>query len=469
MSVHQEFVKNNEKYAQELHKPNLPLPPAKKLLIVTCMDARIDTLTSLGIQQGEAHVVRNAGGRAKDALRSIIISQRLLGTREIALFHHTDCGMLTFSTNQLQDIVKKDLDIDPSKTEIDHIDFLEFGNLEESVKEDVQWLQNHPLVLKGTKVTGWIFRVEDGKRANALVEYESSDDEGPKSREVLKKRRLPQLSPAMMVPAPVDDPAKHQGRLRSTPHVDGQWATHVYIPIIFERNSQTYRLLQQIFDTAKESVPQLQALSGLDTEQSPSKHVELHISLSRPIFLRAYQREEFKRCIKQIAHSNAWFRASFSSLSVLTNDEKTRSFLALDIGGGHNELKALSDGLTPTLQMLRQKVYYSDPRYHSSIAWALLNPTSHGTTSQTSALHETNPDLSSGAADPNQTCEEDIDSITSVSPTSFPKILCIPESLPATLNDRYKTTLSSKTGIFDVRRVGVKIGKEIFSWTLQGG
>ncbi|ESK91243.1 carbonic [Moniliophthora roreri MCA 2997] len=163
MSAHQEFVKNNEKYAKDLHKPNLPLPPSKKLLIVTCMDARIDTLTSLGIQQGEAHVVRNAGGRAKDALRSIIISQRLLGTREIALFHHTDCGMLTFSTDQLRDIVKKDLGVDPSKTEIDRINFLEFGNLEENVKEDVKWLQDHPLVLKDTKVTGWIFRVEDGK------------------------------------------------------------------------------------------------------------------------------------------------------------------------------------------------------------------------------------------------------------------------------------------------------------------
>ncbi|KAK1230747.1 hypothetical protein PQX77_006153 [Marasmius sp. AFHP31] len=158
-----EFMKHNTIYVKEQHQPNLPLPPSKKLLIVTCMDARIDSFAALGIQQGEAHHVRNAGGRVQEAIRSIIISQRLLGAREIAVIHHTGCGMLTFTTEQLRDTVKKDVVDDATKAEIDKIDFLEFGDLEESVREDVRILQGNPLVLNGTKVTGWVFQVEDGK------------------------------------------------------------------------------------------------------------------------------------------------------------------------------------------------------------------------------------------------------------------------------------------------------------------
>ncbi|KAL0573141.1 hypothetical protein V5O48_008829, partial [Marasmius crinis-equi] len=159
-----DFTKQNEIYVKEQHKPDLPIPPSKKLLVVTCMDARIDAFAALGLQQGEAHVVRNAGGRAQEAIRSIIISQRLLGTNEIAVIHHTGCGMLTFTTEQLRGIVKKDADVGGGgKTEVDTIQFLEFGDLEQSVRDDVKLLQDNPLLLKGTKVTGWVFRVEDGK------------------------------------------------------------------------------------------------------------------------------------------------------------------------------------------------------------------------------------------------------------------------------------------------------------------
>ncbi|KAF9268590.1 carbonic anhydrase [Marasmius fiardii PR-910] len=164
MSAHQEFLSHNQKYSKEEHCPNLPIPPSKKLIIVTCMDSRIDNFQSLGLQLGEAHIVRNAGGSAKDALRSIIISQRLLGTREIALFHHTGCGLLTFTTPQLRDQIKAELGQSNSQGAelLDKMDFLEFNDLESSVKEDVDFLRNHPLVLKDTTVTGWIFRVEDG-------------------------------------------------------------------------------------------------------------------------------------------------------------------------------------------------------------------------------------------------------------------------------------------------------------------
>lgn len=137
----------------------------------------------LGIGLGEAHVIRNAGGStcvfpylvrktitiisgigSKDALRSVIISQRLLGTREIAVFHHTGCGMLSFSTDHLRQVVK---DADPGNIavadQVDKIDFLEFDDLEDSVKKDVAFLEENPLVLKDTKITGWIYAVETGK------------------------------------------------------------------------------------------------------------------------------------------------------------------------------------------------------------------------------------------------------------------------------------------------------------------
>ncbi|KAI1797562.1 carbonic anhydrase [Ganoderma leucocontextum] len=164
MSAYKDFAKHNEAYVASFgDKGNLPLPPGKKLLIVTCMDARINVYAELGIQEGEAHIVRNAGGSAKEALRSIVISQRLLGTREIAVFHHTGCGMFTFTGPELRAIVK---DSDPANAalkEVDNIDFLEFQGLEESVKEDVKFLLEHPLVLPETKITGWVYEVETGK------------------------------------------------------------------------------------------------------------------------------------------------------------------------------------------------------------------------------------------------------------------------------------------------------------------
>ncbi|KAF9458335.1 carbonic anhydrase [Collybia nuda] len=164
MAAHLDFVKHNEKYVSSFDKGHLPLPPSKKCIIVTCIDARVEPASQLGIQLGEAHVIRNAGGLAEDALRSIIISQRLLGTREIAVFHHTDCGMLTFSTDQLRQIVK---DADPGNTavadQVDKIDFLEFNNLEASVKKDAAFLKDNPLVLKDTSITGWVYAVETGK------------------------------------------------------------------------------------------------------------------------------------------------------------------------------------------------------------------------------------------------------------------------------------------------------------------
>ncbi|KAF5357334.1 hypothetical protein D9758_005824 [Tetrapyrgos nigripes] len=166
MSAHQQFVENNQKYVEKFDRPDLPIPPAKKLLIVTCMDARIDAFASIGLNLGDAHVVRNAGGCVQDVIRSIVISQRLLGTREIAVFHHTGCGMLTFSNQQLRDIVKKDAAPEVASQiaeAVDKTDFLAFSDLEQSVKDDIKFLKENPLVLKETVVTGWIYDVHDGK------------------------------------------------------------------------------------------------------------------------------------------------------------------------------------------------------------------------------------------------------------------------------------------------------------------
>jgi len=165
MSAHTHFLQANAEYVASFGgKGSLAVPPAKKLIVVTCMDARLDPAAHLGIKEGDAHVIRNAGGSTKDALRSVIISQRLLDTREIAVFHHSGCGMLTFSSNYLRGIVKN---ANPGNatvaSQIDSIDFLEFGQLEDSVKSDVKFLQENPLVLKESTITGWVYEVETGK------------------------------------------------------------------------------------------------------------------------------------------------------------------------------------------------------------------------------------------------------------------------------------------------------------------
>src|SRR6185436_20894105 len=126
MSTIDELLAASERYARGFDRGDLPLPPARRVAILTCMDARILPSKALGLQEGDAHVIRNAGGRARDALRSIIISQRLLGTRELAVIHHTDCGMLTFTNRDLREKVKDDLGSDTGE-----FDFLPFQDLDE--------------------------------------------------------------------------------------------------------------------------------------------------------------------------------------------------------------------------------------------------------------------------------------------------------------------------------------------------
>ena len=134
------------------------MPPARHVAVLVCMDARIDPARALGLQEGDAHVIRNAGGRAADALRSLVISEQLLGTTEIVVIHHTDCGMLTFSNEDLRKKVKQDLHVD-----VDNIDFLPFKDLEQSVRDDVAFLRESSLIPPSITINGFIYDVKNGK------------------------------------------------------------------------------------------------------------------------------------------------------------------------------------------------------------------------------------------------------------------------------------------------------------------
>src|SRR5438445_11558982 len=115
MSVTDEFVRNNQSYASSFKNGDLPLPPAKHVAVLACMDARLDVHDLLGLDEGDAHVIRNAGGVATDdAIRSLTISQRLLGTKEVVLIHHTDCGMLTFTDDEFKAAIQKETGLKPS-------------------------------------------------------------------------------------------------------------------------------------------------------------------------------------------------------------------------------------------------------------------------------------------------------------------------------------------------------------------
>jgi carbonic anhydrase len=158
MTVTDEFLKANVTYADSFTKGHLPMPPARKTAVLVCMDARIDPAKALGLEEGDAHVIRNAGGRASDdAIRSLIISNELLGTREFVVIHHTDCGMLTFTNDQLREKLRDELGADASA-----IDFLPFSDVAQSVRDDLATIRTSPLLPKEIPVRGFIYDVTTG-------------------------------------------------------------------------------------------------------------------------------------------------------------------------------------------------------------------------------------------------------------------------------------------------------------------
>jgi hypothetical protein len=182
--------------------------------------------------------------------------------------------------------------------------------------------------------------------------------------------------------APIDNPALHQGRKRAQPHVEGNWPTHVYIPIPLSSNPKLWALLKTAMADAKGRVPELHTfLNGHpdDTSGTTRDAAEIHISLSRPLFLRAHQRDNVKKAVKRIADSSApyvciglWFcrlkslmlcprrrfPSSFACFTMFTNDEKTRSFLSVEIGAGHADVRNILYDLSRDPHELMRVVYY---------------------------------------------------------------------------------------------------------------
>ncbi|GII34929.1 beta-class carbonic anhydrase [Planotetraspora mira] len=158
MSVTDELLANAERYAAAFDKGDLPLPPAKGVAVLACMDARLNVYGLLGLQEGDAHVIRNAGGVVTaDERRSLAISQRLLGTREIILIHHTDCGMLTFTDDAFKESIQSEVGIKPDWSAES------FSDLDEDVRQSVSRIRTDPFIPHTESVRGFVYEVETGR------------------------------------------------------------------------------------------------------------------------------------------------------------------------------------------------------------------------------------------------------------------------------------------------------------------
>ncbi|KAF8489401.1 U6 snRNA phosphodiesterase Usb1 [Gautieria morchelliformis] len=303
---------------------------------------------------------------------------------------------------------------------------------------------------------------------DSLVAYGSSDEDEQPDKESPSptvdtnfshpqpKRSLPSLPPTLTPPVPESLPSKHQGRIRTHPHVEGQFASYVYVPVPLEHDAarRIGKVVSHAIKHAKGLVPSINAIiEERATWNSEGNERELHVSLSRPVYLRHHQREDFKKAVRSIASSNAPFPASFATFATFANDEKTRAFLALEVGAGHSEFCKLAEDLTPTLRSLYQSEYYAQPRFHASFAWALL---------------DASPKLQSAS------CPEvlsDADATISTESGLFPHpshtIREFPPSLLGSLTDELGEQLRHR-GEFGVSEIKVRIGKTVVAYPLCG-
>ena len=158
MSTTDELLANNETYAAFFERGDLPLPPAKKVAIVACMDARLNVYGALGLEEGDAHVIRNAGGVVTDdEIRSLAISQRLLGTEEIILIHHTDCGMLTFSDDEFKRSIEAETGIKPEWAAE------AFSDLDTDVRQSIARIESSPFIPRKSSIRGFVYDVKTGR------------------------------------------------------------------------------------------------------------------------------------------------------------------------------------------------------------------------------------------------------------------------------------------------------------------
>ena len=184
-----EVLAANETYAADFgDKAKLTMPPARRFVVLTCMDARLDPAKFAGLSEGDAHVIRNAGGRASDdAIRSLVISHKLLGTKEWFVIHHTDCGMEAFTNDIMRGLLRQSLDTaevgpdgwkdvgeGPGSTAGEKIDWLTIKDQAESVTEDVSTIRAHPLVPKDVSIYGQIYDVKSGR----LIEVPEATEAG---------------------------------------------------------------------------------------------------------------------------------------------------------------------------------------------------------------------------------------------------------------------------------------------------
>ena len=163
MTAVDDVLSNNARYAAGFGADADHAAPARKLAIVACMDARLDVYRVLGLEPGDAHVIRNAGGAiTDDAIRSLVISQRLLGTREIMLIHHTDCGMQTFTDDELKDAIEADTGLRPPFA------FEAFGNLEQDVRQSIARIQASPFIPHRDRVRGFVYDCASGRLSEVV-------------------------------------------------------------------------------------------------------------------------------------------------------------------------------------------------------------------------------------------------------------------------------------------------------------
>src|SRR5438132_2348525 len=158
MTASDDFVRSAEAYAASFNKGQLPMPPAQQVAVVACMDARLNVYGALGLSEGDAHVIRNAGGVVSDdVIRSIAISQRLLGTEEIVLIHHTDCGMLTFTDDEFKAAIEKDTGIRPDWAAE------AFSDLDGDVRQSIARIKASPFIPSKDAVRGFVYEVQSGR------------------------------------------------------------------------------------------------------------------------------------------------------------------------------------------------------------------------------------------------------------------------------------------------------------------
>jgi carbonic anhydrase len=158
MTVTDELLQNNAQYADGFDKGELPLPPARGVAVVACMDARLHVSKVLGLEEGDAHIIRNAGGVVSDdAIRSLAISQRLLGTREIILIHHTDCGMLTFTDDEFRRQIQQETGVRPEWAAE------AFPDLDDDVRQNIARIKASPFIPHKESVRGFVYEVQSGR------------------------------------------------------------------------------------------------------------------------------------------------------------------------------------------------------------------------------------------------------------------------------------------------------------------